>query len=106
MDSTIVTESQTASNGGPTSYYDFGESWTTLNDMMEEKALTQWGAFSLHLKDIGKAIFRFGAKQGIDYAYDARKIVYSGLRLLIMLEGKGEAQAFLKTLTEDRQFRP
>jgi len=103
---TELTESQTASDGGPSSYYDFEEGWVTLNDMMEAKAMSQWGAFSLHLKDIGKAIFRFGAKRGIDYAYDARKIVYSGLRLLVMLEGKEKTSLFLDSLTEDRQFLP
>lgn len=92
------------SDGGPSTYYDFDKSWSTLNDMMEYKALNQWGSYSLHLKDVGKAIFRFGTKLGTTDAYDARKIVYSGLRLLGMIEGKEAMREELLKLLDDNQF--
>ena len=77
-----------SSDGGPSSYYDFQPGWVTFNDFMEHKSNTQWHGYALHLKDIGKAICRFGAKAGTSDAYDARKIIYSGLRLLGMIAGK------------------
>ena len=92
------------SDGGPTGYYDFDPGWNTFNDFMEHKALTQWGAFSLHLKDIGKATCRFGAKEGTTDAYDTRKIIYSGLRILSMIEGKAAVRAELERLLADKQF--
>ena len=95
------------SNGGPSSYYDFPRSnkFVTLNDLMEWKAIQHWGPLSLHIKDVMKACFRIGTKLGTDEAYDARKIVYSGLRLLIMLKGVEEVEKFLDTLSSDPQFR-
>lgn len=98
-----MTDRQT-SDGGPSSYYDFLPGWVTFNDFMEHKAVHQWGGFALHLKDIGKALCRFGVKEGTTQSYDARKIVYSGLRLLIMLEGRDAAAAELKRLAADPQF--
>lgn len=93
------------SDGGPSSYYDFLPGWVTFNDFMEHKAVHQWGGFALHLKDIGKALCRFGVKAGTTQGYDARKIVYSGLRLLIMLEGRDAATAELRRLADDPQFQ-
>lgn len=93
------------SNGGPSSYYDFKPDWVTLNDLMEHKAKTQWGAYSLHLKDSMKAGMRFGAKDGTSVGYDARKMVYSDMRLLIMAEGKVAAREYLKKLLDDPQFK-
>lgn len=93
------------SDGGPSSYYDFEPGWTTFNDFMEHKALHQWGGYALHLKDIGKALCRFGAKEGTTRGYDARKIIYSGLRLLMMIEGKGAVVAELQRLAADKQFQ-
>lgn len=94
----------TESDGGPSGYYDFDPGWCTFNDFMEYKALHQWGAYSLHLKDIGKAVCRYGAKAGTTDAYDARKIVYSGLRLIGMIEGKEAMRAELERLLYDKQF--
>lgn len=94
------------SDGGPSTYYDFKGKWVTLNDMMEDKAINQWGAYSLHLKDVGKAIFRWGTKEGTDLTYDAKKITYSGLRLLVMLIGKRDTHAFIRQLLADPQFKP
>jgi hypothetical protein len=97
---------QVASDGGPSSYYDFLPDWVTFNDFMEHKAAHQWGGFALHMKDIGKALCRFGLKKGTAQAYDARKIVYSGLRLLLMIEGRESVARELKRLADDPQFRP
>ena len=93
------------SDGGPSNYYDFDPGWTTFNDFMEAKAKTQWKEYSLHLKDIGKALCRWGTKDGTTVSYDIRKIIYSGLRLLLMAEGKEATRKFLKTLLEDKQFQ-
>lgn len=92
------------SDGGPSSYYDFNPGWSTFNDFMEDKAQKQWGAYSLHLKDTGKALCRFGAKDGTTKAYDARKIIYSGLRLLGMIEGREAMRQELEKLLADKQF--
>ena len=94
-----------ASDGGPSSYYDFLPGWVTFNDFMEHKAQVQWGGFSLHMKDIGKALCRFGVKKGTSQSYDARKIVYSGLRLLMMLEGREAVARELRRMQDDPQFR-
>lgn len=97
--------SKVPSDGGPSSYYDFEAGWVTLNDMMEHLAKTRWLEFSLHLKDAMKACMRFGGKAGTEPAYDARKMVYSGLRLIVMIDGKAAAARYLETLTLDPQFR-
>ena len=95
------------SNGGPSSYYDFPHNnWCTLNDLMEYKAQEHWLGYALHLKDVVKASFRFGVKVGADNSYDARKIVYSGLRLLLMIKGRSEVANFLHDLSRDPQFKP
>lgn len=93
------------SDGGPSSYYDFHPDWVTFNDFMEHKAKTQWQGYALHLKDIGKAICRFGVKAGTTDAYDARKIIYSGLRLMGMIAGKDAMRAELLKLLDDPQFK-
>lgn len=94
----------TKSDGGPSSYYDFDPKWVTWNDLLESKA-RQWGAYALHLKDVGKLFMRFGCKDGTSNAYDARKLVYSGLRLLGMIEGRGAMRAELLKLLDDPQFK-
>lgn len=97
----------TKSNGGPSAYYDFPtNNWVTLNDLMEYKATNHWNGYALHLKDVVKASFRFGVKSGVDNSYDARKIVYSGLRLLLMIKGRNEVANFLYDLSCDPQFKP
>ena len=102
-----VVRENNKSNGGPSSYYDFPENnWVTLNDLMEYKAQEHWLGFALHLKDVVKASFRFGVKAGVDHSYDARKIVYSGLRLLLMIKGRSEVANFLHDLSRDPQFKP
>jgi len=93
------------SNGGPSSYYDFPAHWTTLNDYIEYKSEKQWGADSFHLANITKAGCRWGDKDGTTKAYDARKIVYSALRILRRLCGTQAVRTFLEELLEDEQFR-
>tara|TARA_R110000744_G_scaffold184491_1_gene303914 strand:+ start:74 stop:547 length:474 start_codon:yes stop_codon:yes gene_type:complete len=93
-------------HGGPSAYYDFPFSeWVTSNDQMEYFATNKWLQYSLHLKDVFKACCRWGDKEGTSLEYDARKIVYSGLRLLMMIKGKEVVQEYLKELVEDGQFK-
>lgn len=92
------------SDGGPAKYYDFNPDWVTLNDLMEDKAMNQWGSYSLHFKDIVKACFRFGVKDGTEHEYDTKKILYSALRLLVMMRGRNYVHQYLKQLLEDPQF--
>lgn len=107
----LIEESQQESSkapvsGGPSKYYDYPfNDWTTGNDMMEYFATEVWGAYSLHFKDIFKAGLRWGNKSGTTEEYDARKIVYSGLRLLGMISGKQAVADYLKELSEDKQFQ-
>lgn len=101
-----LTPQQVKSTGGPATYYDMPyQDWVTANDQMEYLATTKWKEFSLHMKDIFKAMCRWGDKSGTTLEYDARKIIYSGFRLLKMLKGNKAVQEFLKELTEDKQFK-
>lgn len=93
------------SDGGPTGYYDMPEGCKTLNDLLEWLACERWGKFSLHMKDIIKAGFRFGGKEGTEQEYDANKIVYFGCRLLMMVRGKQAVRAYLQKLLDDPQFK-
>lgn len=95
-----------SSDGGPASYYDFPDTWQTLNDYIEHKSDSQWGADSFHLANITKAACRWGDKEGTTKAYDARKIVYSALRILRRIGGPEAVQAYLKGLLVDKQFQP
>lgn len=58
-----------ASDGGPSSYYDFPES-STLNDLIEFKEM------GFAQGNIFKAAFRLGHKEGISLDYDLNKIEY------------------------------
>lgn len=95
------------SEGGPSSYYDFPfHLWVTVNDSLEYLAFNVWGPYSVHFKDIFKAGFRWGRKGGTTKEYDAKKIIYSGLRLLGMVAGKEAVYTYLQELIEDKQFKP
>lgn len=98
-------EHKIASDGGPASYYDFPAAWQTLNDYIEHKSGSQWGADSFHLANITKAACRWGDKEGTTKAYDARKIVYSALRILRRICGPEAVQEYLKELQADKQFQ-
>lgn len=93
------------SDGGPASYYDFPESWKTFNDFIEGKSQTQWLGFSFHLGNIGKALCRWGDKDGTSIEYDAKKIIYSGVRVLKMIIGVEATRLYLFRLLDDPQFR-
>jgi hypothetical protein len=79
--------------------------WTTTNDMMEYLAEHKWGFYGIHLKDIFKALCRWGEKSGTDTQYDTKKIIYYGCRCLALMIGKPATMAYLKELTEDPQFQ-
>ena len=92
--------------GGPSLYYDMPyATWVTTNDQMEYLAEHKWGKYAIHLKDIFKGLCRWGDKQGTTPNYDARKIIYYGLRVLMMLEGKANVQKYLSDLKNDPQFK-
>jgi len=97
--------SKIKSDGGPSSYYDFPPDWKTLNDYIEYKSEKQWGADSFHLANITKAGCRWGDKEGTTKVYDAKKIVYSALRILRRLCGKQVVRDFLQELLKDDQFK-
>lgn len=91
-------------DGGPSSYYDFPPSWTTLNDYIEYKSENQWGKHSFHLGNITKASCRWGDKEGTNLEYDSKKIIYSGLRILQQEVGQTVVREYLETLLNDNQF--
>jgi len=100
---TSITQDAT---GGPSPYYDMPyATWVTTNDQMEYLAEHKWGKYAIHLKDIFKGLCRWGDKQGTTPSYDARKIIYYGLRVLMMLEGKASMQQYLSDLKNDPQFK-
>jgi hypothetical protein len=101
---TLEPKAWAISNGGPSSYYDFPAEWSTLNDYIEHKSIHQWKEHSFHLGNITKAGCRWGDKGGTTKEYDARKIVYSGLRILGMLKGKTAVKEYLMELLNDEQF--
>lgn len=94
------------SDGGSSPYYDFPEGFKTLNDLMEWKADKQWLGDSFHLSNLMKAAWRWGTKEGTDKAYDARKIMYYGARLLMKYAGKEALNKTLRDMLDDEQFRP
>ena len=104
---TFFTETVTSSpTGGPSAYYDmpFGE-WVTTNDMMEYLAEHKWGRYGIHLKDIFKGICRWGDKSGTTITYDAKKIIYYGVRILQLAVGRTEMRAYLLEILHDPQFK-
>lgn len=93
------------SDGGPTGYYDLDPSWVTMNDMMEHRAKSQWKEYSLHFKDIEKALARFRMKEGTSDLYDLKKIAYSSIRALGMSIGKDGVRDYLQQMLDDPQFK-
>lgn len=100
-----VNKGKIQSDGGPSGYYDFPESWNTFNDFIEHKSEKQWLGFSFHLGNIGKAICRWGDKGGTSIEYDAKKIIYSAVRVLKMIIGVNKTREYLKSLLDDEQFK-
>ena len=96
----------TKPDGGPAGYYDLPfQDWVTVNDMVEYLSDTQWGRHSWIFKDILKACTRFGKKSGTDKAYDAKKIIYYGARLLMSVTDKSTTREYLQQLLDDKQFK-
>lgn len=93
-------------DGGPAGYYDLPfKDWVTVNDMVEYLSDKQWGKHSWIFKDILKACTRFGKKSGTDEAYDAKKIIYYGARLLMSVTDKTTTRKYLQQLLDDKQFK-
>jgi hypothetical protein len=101
---TEETKSTTAPHGGPSDYYDFDKGFCTANDIMEFLASDRWLGDALHMKDIFKACFRWGKKEGTSKEYDAKKIIYSAARLLRQYSGQEEMRVYLQSLLDDKQF--
>ena len=104
----ITTEqtTETKPDGGPAGYYDLPfQDFTTVNDMVEYLSDKQWGKHSWIFKDILKACTRFGKKSGTDEAYDAKKIIYYGARLLMSITDKDTTRKYLQQLLDDKQFK-
>ena len=96
----------TKPDGGPADYYDLPfQEWNTVNDMVEYLSEKQWGKYSWIFKDILKACTRFGEKLGTDEAYDAKKIIYYGARLLMSVTDKTTTRKYLQQLLDDKQFK-
>ena len=96
----------TKPDGGPAGYYDPPfKDWTTVNDMIDYLSQKQWGWRSYIFKDILKACFRFGEKEGTTEAYDAKKIIYYGVRLLMSVTDKATTRKYLQQLLDDKQFK-
>ena len=72
------------SDGGPSSYYDYPEGTSTLNDIIEYKGM------SFAQGNIFKAAYRLGNKADVSIEYDLRKIKYYADRLLNQLEREKE----------------
>jgi hypothetical protein len=93
------------SDGGPSGYYDFPSGAVTLNDLLEDKGDKQWLGDSFHLSNIVKAAWRWGNKEGTTVTYDARKIIYSGARLLLKYAGVENLRKTLQDMLDDPQFK-
>ena len=92
-------------DGGPADYYDIPYKAHTLNDLLEYKGEYHWRGDSFHLANLVKAAWRWGAKQGTTEAYDARKFIYSGARLLMKYAGVRELRDTLQRMLDDPQFK-
>jgi hypothetical protein len=95
----IVDKLSAVSDGGPAEYYDFPEGALTLNDLIEHKDM------DFHRGNIFKACWRYGTKKGVSKEYDARKVIYSGARLLMKLVGVAELRNTLIKMLDDPQFQ-
>jgi hypothetical protein len=94
----------TKPDGGPAAYYDLPPNPKTLNDLLEYKGGEHWLGDSFHLANVVKAAWRWGIKSGVDKAYDARKFIYSGARLLLKYKGLEAVRATLQGMLDDPQF--
>jgi hypothetical protein len=93
-------------DGSVASYYDFPRGMVTLNDWLEYMGERFWLGDSFHLANIVKAATRWGRKDNTSKAYDARKFIYSGCRLLMKYTSAEEVHKTLTKIIEDPQFQP
>ena len=93
-------------DGSVASYYDFPKGMVTLNDWLEYMGDNCWKGDSFHLANIVKAATRWGRKDSTSKAYDARKFIYSGCRLLMKYTSAEEVHKTLTKIIEDPQFQP
>lgn len=93
-------------DGSVASYYDFPKGMVTLNDWLEYMGEKFWLGDSFHLANIVKAATRWGRKDNTSKAYDARKFIYSGCRLLMKYTSAEEVHKTLTKIIEDPQFQP
>ena len=77
MDSKIKSD-----GGGGANYYDLPKGASQLQDLIEHRNMNG------NIKDIFKACFRLGVKEGTTEDYDMRKIVYYALRELGRVDGR------------------
>jgi len=68
------------SDGSSTDYYQLPEGAKDLLDLIEHKKM------SFGIGNIFKACYRLGEKDGIDAAYDLRKIIFFAQRALERIE--------------------
>ena len=100
------TDTKIKSDGGPAHYYDAPfHQFITVNDMVDWYSEKHWGWRSYIFKDILKACTRFGKKAGTDEAYDTKKIIYYGCRLLMSVTDKPTTRKYLQQLLDDKQFK-
>ena len=98
--------SKIKTDGGSSAFYDAPfQEFTTVNDMIDYYSKNFWGWRSYIFKDIVKAVTRFGRKEGTDEAYDAKKIIYYGCRLLMSVTDKDTTRKYLQRLLDDKQFK-
>ena len=74
-------DSEIMSKGGSTSYYDLPSNPTTLQDLIEYRNMNG------SIKDIFKACYRLGQKDGMSDIDDVTKMAYYSLRELGRLKG-------------------
>jgi hypothetical protein len=73
-------ERKTLSDGSSTDYYKIPSWATDLIDLIEHKKM------NFAIGNIFKACYRLGEKDGIDRAYDLRKIIFFAQRELAAIE--------------------
>lgn len=90
--------SKTLSDGSSTDYYKLPAGATDLIDLIEHKNM------SFAIGNIFKACYRFGEKDGIDKAYDLRKIIFFAKRALAQLEAQSPADVVDEQAATDEEL--
>ena len=82
--------------GGSSDYYKLPDDATQLQDLIEVKNMNG------NIKDIFKACYRYGQKDGTTDEYDARKMVYYSLRELGRITGSKDYIALAESVIGDQ----